>query len=156
MILAGCGAAPAPVAGPGALSAGAAPGPTAACPAVEGVPLPEGCAPYDLEQAMAQNDLYRKRKPISDESRAAAEAPAAAIRASLDALRSSGGVSVDAVTKGIADAGLTGIRVRGEGARVLFGAEAPAGGCVYGEVSADALMVDIGGMIMDGGCLPAQ
>lgn len=38
---------------------------------------------------------------------------------------------------------------------VAFGAAAPEGGCIFGEVSADVLTVEIGGIIMDGGCLPA-
>ncbi|WP_314428044.1 hypothetical protein, partial [uncultured Microbacterium sp.] len=131
------------------------PTPTAACPLVEGVDLPPDCAPYDPDHAMAQNERYRDRVELSDESRAAAEQPAESVRVGLEALRSSGDLSVAAVEDVFADAGLTDIQTIGDERAVAFGAAAPEGGCIFGEVSADTLSVEIGGVIMDGGCLPA-
>ena len=54
-----------------------------------------------------------------------------------------------------AAAGLAGVQTLGDERAVAFGAAAPEGGCIFGEVSADTLTVEIGGVIMDGGCLPA-
>jgi hypothetical protein len=105
---------------------------------------------------MAQNDRYRDRMELSDESRGAAEKPAADVRAALESLRTSGAISVEAVEDAFADAGIAGgIQTIGDERAVAFGAAAPEGGCIFGEVSADVLTVEIGGIIMDGGCLPA-
>ncbi len=156
MMLAGCATA---TTGPPGASQTATPTPTptptAACPLVEGVELPPGCAPYDPEHAMAQNDRYRDRVDLSDESRAAAEQPAADIRTAIETLRTSGDLSVEAVEDAISDAGLSGIQTLGDERTVAFGVAAPEGGCIFGEVSAEVLSVEIGGVIMDGGCLPA-
>ncbi|WP_157534277.1 hypothetical protein [Microbacterium sp. Leaf320] len=153
-LLAGCAtASPAPLgASP---SESPSPTPTAACPQIEGVELPPECAPYDPDNAMAQNERYRDRMDLSEDSRAAAETPANEIRTALETLRTSGDLSVSAVEDAIAAAGLTGIQTLGDERAVAFGAAAPAGGCIFGEVSADVLTVEIGGIIMDGGCLPA-
>lgn len=132
------------------------PTPTAACPQVEGVELPPECAPYDPDNAMAQNERYRDRVDLADESREAAEKPAQSVRAGLERLRTSGGLSVAAVEEVFADAGLTDIQTIGDERAVAFGVAAPEGGCIFGEVSADVLTVEIGGVIMDGGCLPAE
>ncbi len=76
-------------------------------------------------------------------------------RAALETLRTSGTISVEAVEDAFADAGIAGIQTIGDERAVAFGAAAPEGGCIFGEVSADVLTVEIGGIIMDGGCLPA-
>lgn len=153
-LLAGCATATAGA--PGAPpSASVRPTPTAACPQVEGFDLPPECAPYDPDNAMAQNDRYRERVGLAEESRAAAEAPAASVRAALEKLQTSGGISVEAVEDAFSDAGLTDVQTIGDERAVAFGAAGPQGGCVFGEVSADVLTVEIGGVIMDGGCLPA-
>lgn len=104
---------------------------------------------------MAQNDRYRERVELSDESTAVAEGPATSIRTALETLRAAGTISVEAVEDAIADAGLTGIQTQGDERAVAFGAAGPEGGCVFGEVSYDVLTVEIGGVILDGGCLPA-
>lgn len=104
---------------------------------------------------MAQNDRYRDRVDLSEASRAAAEQPANDIRTALEALRTSGELSVDAVEAAISDAGLAGIQTLGDERAVAFGVAAPEGGCIFGEVSAEVLTVEIGGIILDGGCLPA-
>jgi len=153
-LLAGCATA---TAGPSSASPTASPSPTptAACPQVEGAELPPECAAYDPDNAMAQNERYRDRVELSDESRDAAEKPAADVRAALEALRTSGGISVDAVEEAFVAQGLIDIQTIGDERAVAFGAAAPEGGCIYGEVSADMVSVEIGGVIMDGGCLPA-
>ncbi len=104
---------------------------------------------------MAQNERYRDRVELAEESRAAAEEPAESVRAALETLRASGSLSVAAVEDAFADAGLTDIQTIGDERAVAFGAAAPKGGCIFGEVSAETLSVEIGGVILDGGCLPA-
>ncbi|GAA1230905.1 hypothetical protein GCM10009588_04680 [Microbacterium phyllosphaerae] len=153
-LLTGCA-----IAGPTPLgaspSASPSPTPTAACPQVEGVDLPPDCAPYDPDNAMAQNDRYRDRMELSAESRDAAEKPANDVRTGLETLRTAGDLSVEAVQAVFADAGLADVQTLGDERAVAFGAAAPEGGCIFGEVSAELLTVEIGGVIMDGGCLPA-
>ncbi|KQZ23864.1 hypothetical protein ASD43_05470 [Microbacterium sp. Root553] len=160
MLLAGCatattGLSTASPTASASSTASPSPTPTAACPQVEGVELPPDCAPYDPDNAMAQNDRYRDRVDLSEASRAAAERPATDIRTALEALRTSGDLSVDAVEDAISDAGLSDIQIIGDERAVAFGVAAPEGGCIFGEVSADVLSVEVGGIIMDGGCLPA-
>lgn len=151
LLLTGCGAsAEAPA------SDGSAPAPTAACPQVEGAELPPECAPYDPENAMAQNDRYRERIDISAEARAAAEKSIETVRPRLEALRTEGKVSPDAVKAVMTEAGLRDVQLIGDERGVAFGVAAPSGGCVYGEVSPRELRIDAGGYIRDGGCLPAQ
>lgn len=132
------------------------PTPTAACPQVEGHELPPECAPYDPDHAMAQNERHRNRMELSAEALAAAEDVAEPLRFALEEVSASGSVSVDAVENAIRGTGLGDIQVREDYGTVLFGAAAPEGGCIFGEVSADAVTVEVGGYIMDGGCLPAQ
>jgi len=159
VLLSGCAmqapASPGAAATP-ATTPAATPTPTAACPQVEGVELPPGCAPYDPDQAMAQNDRYRDRMEISADAAAAAEGLAGSLRPVLDALRSSSPISIDAVEQAIMDAGLGRPQIREDYGDILFGVAGPEGGCVFGAVTADAVSVEVGGNIMDGGCLPAQ
>lgn len=154
MLLAGCATASPQV---GAASSGTpAPTPTAACPLIEGVEPPPDCAPYDPEKSMALNDRHRERMGISDDARAAAEEKIDEVRPALEALRSSGELSTDAVADVFADAGMPYAQTLGDERAVAYGVTAPLGGCIFGEVSADVLTIEAGGYIMDGGCLPAQ
>ena len=82
--------------------------------------------------------------------------PVADLRVRLEALRTEGEISIRAVEQALQEIGLPGAVVRGDEAAVEFGAGAPEGGCVFGEVRQDAVRVEAGGYIMDGGCLPAQ
>lgn len=153
-LTAGCatvvGASPSP-------SASASPSPTAACPEQEGVDLPEGCAGYDPDAAMALNDLYRQRLELSADAQAENERLIAPVTAALEALRTAdGGFTEEGVRAALADAGATAIQTRTGAGDVLFGAAGPAGGCVYGALEAERVTVEVGGIIMDGGCLPAQ
>src|SRR5688572_13171968 len=77
--------------------------PTAACPQIDGVELPPECAPYDPDNAMAQNDRYRERMELSEESRAAAQETIEPIRAALEALRSGDALSTDSVEQALLD-----------------------------------------------------
>lgn len=153
VLLTGCAGVAAEPA-PGATSP--TPTPTAACPQVEGHELPPECAPYDPDHARAQNDRHRERMELSTESRAAAEEVVGPLRIALEEVRASGTVSADGVQKAIEGAGLSDIQMLDDYGTVLFGAGAPKGGCIFGAVSADAVVIEAGGYIMDGGCLPAQ
>ena len=143
--------------GPGETSTSApSPSPTAACPMIEGVELPPECAPYDPDGAMAANDMYRERMQLSEDARAANEKAVGPAVDALEAVRVSGDVTVERVRAALESANLADAQVREDYSRVLFGASGPAGGCIYGEVTADAVTIDVGGYILDGGCLPAQ
>jgi len=134
----------------------ASPTPTAACPQVDGQELPPECAPYDPDHAMAQNERHRERLELSDDALAAARDVTGPLGIALEEVRASGAVSVDTVQNAIERTGLSDIQVREDYGTVLFGVAAPKGGCVFGEVSTDAIAVEAGGYIADGGCLPAQ
>lgn len=153
LLLGGCAAAPAEV-GPGSPTPTVTP--TAACPQVDGAELPPECAPYDPEHAMEQNDRHRERMDTSAAARAAAEQPAADLRVRLEALRTDGAITVTAVEDALRGAGLVQHVAQGDARGVAFGADGPEGGCVFGEVRPDGVRVEVGGYILDGGCLPAQ
>lgn len=148
--LAGCASA-----GPGGGTQ--TPTPTAACPEQPGVELPPECAPYDPEQSMAQNDVYRQRMDIDAGTQAAGDALIAPVTAALEELRASGRPLEESdVAAALAEAGVDASpQLRSAAGDVLFGA-AVGGGCVYGAVTPEAVTVQVGGFIMDGGCLPAQ
>ncbi len=133
------------------------PVPTAACPEQPGVDLPPECAPYDPDRAMAQNDLYRERIGVDAETQAAGQALVAPVRAALEELRAAGEpLSEAAVGEALASAGVREVpQTRAAAGDVLFGV-AVGGGCLYGAVTPEAVSVEVGGFIMDGGCLPAQ
>ena len=139
------------------------PEPTCAVPAQPGVEPPAGCVAYDPEANMHANDMYRERLDISDAARATGDALAQPATAELEKLRASGSeITAEAVRSALTAAGLTssGIQTRADGGWVLFGATYSSGestaSCVYGSVNADSVTVEVGGLIMDGGCLPAQ
>ena len=153
--LAGC-AMPAPQSASSPPTPTPTPTPTAACPQVEGAELPPECAPYDPDQSMAQNERYRDRMEISVQAAAALEGHVEPLLAAMEGLRSSGAFSEQTVTRALAEAGLPHPQVREDYGDVLFGVAGPEGGCLFGAVTAEAVSVEIGGYIMDGGCLPAQ
>lgn len=132
------------------------PVPTVACPVIEGVELPPECVPYDPDAAMAENDRYRERIDIGEEAEKSGAALVRQVEAALEALRSEGEIRADDVAAALEATGATSPQVREDYGRILFGAVAPTGGCVFGDISDDTVSVDIGGFIMDGGCLPAQ
>ena len=148
--------------GAGAGSAGpATAGPTepspssVACPSPADGDLPPECVPYDPEQAMGLNEQYRQRYPL-DEGYVASVAPIAEdARGRLEAVRNEG-VDEEAIGAALEAAGLVAVQSRSSHGDVVFGAMLPEGGCVYGAVAPTTVTVDVGGFIMDGGCLPAQ
>lgn len=130
--------------------------PTVACPTIEGVEQPPECAPYDPDEAMAANDRYRERMELDQDAAAANEQAMVPAADALEVVRASGDITVESVREALERAGLTDPQVREDYSRVLFGASGPAGGCIHGEVAAHAVTIDVGGYILDGGCLPAQ
>ncbi|WP_431798465.1 hypothetical protein [Microbacterium kunmingense] len=132
------------------------PTPTAACPAVPGVELPPECAPYDPDAAMAANDGYQERMPLSDDAVAANRELLPEVVVALDSLRSDGAVTPESVVATLSEAGLTDVQTRGDASGLLFGAMGVAGGCFYGEISLQTVQIEVGGLILDGGCLPAR
>lgn len=145
LLLGGCAAAAPGMAEP-------TPTATAACPQQEGVDLPPGCAPYDPDKAMAQNERFRERTEMPAESRAAAEAAIVTLRPALEKLRTAGAVSPDSVQAALEDAGLDGIQLIGDERGTEFSANGPEGGCIFGVVSDEPLTVEAGGHVLDGGC----
>lgn len=152
LALCACG----PMTGTASRSTAGSPSPTAACAEQPGVELPSGCAPYDPDQAMAQNDRYRERMSIDNDDHAKVERIVGDVRERLEALRLAGPTTERAVRSQLDEAGLTDVQTRVGAGDVLFGAVPSGGGCVYGAVTPEEVTVDAGGYILDGGCLPAQ
>ncbi|OAH51758.1 hypothetical protein [Microbacterium oleivorans] len=152
--LAGCATGSSPAASPG----GDAPSPTvtAACPVQPHAELPPECAPYDPDAAMEANEAYRDRFPLTDDQEDAAAPVADRVRAGLEELRGAGGFSEAEVVDLLVAEGLAGVQSRTGAGDVLFGAMTPAGACVHGALEAERVTVEVGGIIQDGGCLPAQ
>ncbi|MEX8031537.1 hypothetical protein AB6V29_00700 [Microbacterium sp. 20-116] len=123
---------------------------------MEGVQLPPECAPYDPDAAMAANERYRDRMSIDDDARAAAEDVSADIVAVLRTAAKEKELSAEEVATLLDEGGALSPQVRAEANSVLFAATGPQGGCLFGEVSGTSVSVEIGGYILDGGCLPAQ
>jgi len=127
-----------------------------ACPTMEGVQPPPECAPYDPDAAMAANERYRDRMSIDDDARAAAEDVSADVVAALRTAAQEKQLSADEVATLLDGVGALSPQVRAEANSVLFAAAGPKGGCLFGEVSGTSVSVEIGGYILDGGCLPAR
>lgn len=64
-------------------------------------------------------------------------------------------MTADAVVDLLEAEGLSSVQTRESAGHVLFGAVAATGGCVFGAVTPEAVTIDVGGGIADGGCLPA-
>lgn len=153
VLLSGCATA---ATAPAAQDATPAPTPTAACPQVEGAELPPECAGYDPDSAMAQNDRHRERMDLGEDGREAADALVEPLTAALETVRTGGDISSSSITTAVMDAGLPAPQLVGAAGSFAFGVAAPEGGCLFGGVTADAVTVEVGGYIMDGGCLPMQ
>lgn len=130
--------------------------PTAACPENEVGGMPNSCAPYDPEDAMALNDLLRKRPDLPEAAISDNSTLIRPLTERLESLRSQNEVSIDNVVAAIEAVGLVDVQIRDDYGDLLFGAPGPAGGCIFGEVSDEAVLVETGGFIMDGGCLAMQ
>ena len=150
--LAGC----ASPAGDTPVAASASPTPTCAVAEPPGVEPPEGCIVYDAEKNMASNETYRDRMSQPEAGRIAGEALVEPVTTALTELRATGAaLSEDGVRAALVDAGVAAADIQALGGfdSVAFGAAVDGGGCVFGSVSAEVVTVDVGGFIMDGGCL---
>lgn len=127
-----------------------------ACPSLDGVDLPPECVPYDPDAAMAQNDSFRQRLELSEASIAENTTAAGPVRDALELLRSGGAISEDTVSAALADVGFSYPQIRESYGNILFGVDGPGGGCIFGQISDSEVVVDVGGYIRDGGCLPMQ
>lgn len=139
-----------------AVAASASPMPTCAVAEMPGVDAPEGCITYDAEKNMASNETYRDRMPQPDAGRMTGEALIEQVTAALTELRNSGAtLTEDAVGAALVNAGVIEkhIQMLGGARAIAFGAAVDGGGCVFGSITAETVTVDVGGFIMDGGCL---
>lgn len=126
-----------------------------------GEPPPEGCVVYDPEQNMADNQRWRDRVEISADARAAGESYVEAVTQGLSDLQDAGTIGADSVRQVFLDEGFDekSIAVIGDDGYIGFGvAVSPPEGagfaaCLFGEVGPDGVSVEVGGPIMDGGCL---
>jgi len=125
-----------------------APTVTAACPIQEGIQLPEGCAPYDAEKAMAENERYRERFDLDGDDELVISELVPSVTLSLNDLVASGEtIDEKSVRTAVERTGLTGVQTLGPGVPLASSAEAvtwpvefgafveTGGGCVFGEVS---------------------
>ncbi|SCL58527.1 hypothetical protein [Micromonospora peucetia] len=117
----------------------------------------------EFRRQQAANDGFRQRGTLSPEAASGARSCAAEVRRSLNLLTAGGqdDPGQEAVRRAIVATGLTGVNVRPPG-RLDLG---PVDGlvfagwtgqaCVFGNVRAGDVVVEIGTRIADGGCLPA-
>lgn len=126
-----------------------------------GEPPPEGCVVYDPEQNMADNQRWRDRVAISADARAAGDSYVESVTRGLTDLRDSGTVTADSVHQVFLDEGfpVQSIATLGDMGNVGFGVNVSTptsqefAACLFGVVGPDGVSVDVGGPIMDGGCL---
>lgn len=156
--LVGIVAVSASLSGCGAPAGTAPPTPRAACPTVEGAPSDPGCAYYDPDKAMGQNELYRQRREVVSDVQERGDALLPRVREALEPFVS-GGVEItkDAVTDAILELGVepSALRLQGDPPRtvgIAIGIDL-GGGCLFGGVTTDRVDAEVGGYIMDGGCL---
>ncbi|WP_207453723.1 hypothetical protein [Desertivibrio insolitus] len=144
-------------AGAGPAAAPETPSPTAACPFVEDAPQDPGCAYYDPDQAMAQNDAYREELPTEPQALADAEGLLPSARAALEPLgpdASEAEVSAVLQELGFSPEDIQ-ISSRDGLGGYPFGVFT-GGACITGWwTSTPELMLEAGGLIADGGCLTA-
>ena len=117
---------------------------------------------YDPEKNMALNEMYRERMAVGEDVVAAAGPYVESATVGLAELQASESVTAASVREVLHASGLPvdAIQTMGDVGAVEFGAVMPpevSGSgiavCLYGEVGPDRLIVDVGGVIMDGGCL---
>ncbi|MDX2375431.1 hypothetical protein M4I32_01270 [Microbacterium sp. LRZ72] len=105
---------------------------------------------------MALNDRHRDRMDLDDAARETNELLIRPITDELQALRADREITAADLHEVLASVGLPGARVRDDGPRILFGVSGPEGGCLYGDITSGVISIEVGGYILDGGCLPAQ
>jgi|TARA_B100000678_G_scaffold118757_1_gene99623 hypothetical protein len=138
--------------------ASASPSPTCAVAEQPGIEPAPGCVAYDAEKNMASNELYRQRMEQPQDGREAGSHLIAPVTAALEAVRvSSAGISETAVRAALVEAGVTEANIQSyeRNGDVPFGVAVVGGGCLFGAVTPEGVQVEVGGFIMDGGCLPA-
>lgn len=116
---------------------------------VPGTPATSGATPA------AQNGPHRERQPLEDDAVDAARDIIPGVVVALDGVRTRAAVTPEAVVVALEGEGLSGVQTRADGERMIFGAVAPGGGCIYGEIRELSVQVEVGGLIPDAGCLPA-
>lgn len=136
------------------------PSPTAACPTVDGQQAPPGCAPYDGEAAMRENEAYRQRFELSKSLQDRAENHRKRIAAAFAEAVEKGPLDQLNVSRVLAPLGYDASSVQSYGRSDVGGGLAVGvstdAGCVYGGVRGNAVDLQTGGGIADGGCLPAK
>lgn len=105
----------------------------------------------------ASNEAYRQRTG-TPESDAEAARSVPAVEAALDPVADGSAVEGDEVVAALEAAGFETVQVSdrtagGDVAAVVGVGVAVPGGCVYGTIAPDAVTLDAGGPIADGGCL---
>lgn len=126
-----------------------------------GEPPPEGCVVYDPEQNMADNQRWRDRVAISTDAQSAGDSYVGSVTRRLTDLRNSGTVTAESVQQVFLDEGfparsiatLGDLRNVGFGVAVSSPTSQEFTACLFGAVGPDGVSVDVGGPIMDGGCL---
>jgi hypothetical protein len=144
LLLAGCGAA----------RPGGAPTREMACPVQgDGAALPDGCAPYDGNAAMRENERYRDRRPLPPSATDAAQPDLQRIRRALEPVAARSAPTEADLRAALLALGFAAVDV--QTMRLGFGVETH-GGCVYGGIRSSTVEIAFGGFIEDGGCLPAD
>lgn len=126
-----------------------------------GEPPPESCVVYDPEQNMADNQRWRDRVAISADAQTVGDSYVESVTRGLTDLRDSGTVTAESVRQIFLDEGFPAqsIATLGDLGNVSFGVTVSSptsqefAACLFGVVGPDGVSVDVGGPIMDGGCL---
>jgi hypothetical protein len=115
----------------------------------------------DFADRQRANKAFRDRYALSAAAQARNQPCADAVRAALEDLRRRNRYDDKAIVEVLTAVGLTGavarpagrLDVAGNGGLLFAGWTGQA--CVFGEHGPAATTVDVGGIIKDGGCLPA-
>lgn len=132
------------------------PTPDGACPTTDGQEVPAGCVAYDGRAAMRLNEAYRQRAELAPSDADAGRIARDRIQAELEDLAQHPLTAAD-VERPLARLGHVDVQAYGrsdEPGGLAVGVSV-AGGCVYGSVRGSSVELRVGGMIADGGCLPA-
>ncbi|SEF18808.1 hypothetical protein [Jiangella alba] len=131
---------------------------TGACPSVHDQPMPDDCVGYDPDAGMRANDAYRERSVLPPGGRGEAVEHHARIVAALTEAVAAGPLTVDDARAVLEPLGYDSVQGHGSSEVSMGGLSIGVDvgtGCVYGEIRDTEVTLDIGGGIVDGGCLPA-
>ncbi|GAB3618322.1 hypothetical protein GCM10027416_28790 [Okibacterium endophyticum] len=114
-----------------------------------------GCAYYDPDKAMAENERYRERIPLTDEIAASLAPLVDEMTAALQPIvQGQVELTKQNVSQALALDEISGTLAIGQNdAGVSFIAAVETGGCILGEVAVGSLSVEPAGVTMDGGCV---